>query len=90
MSRKKKLVLKGLGAGGDDNSLTGSQGREEIGECLAGTGAGLDDEVTALLEGTLDGFGHLQLAGAVLVGEGRFGQQAARREELMEGGQGSG
>jgi len=46
--------------------------------------------MAALFEGTLDGFGHLQLTGAILKGQRRAGEDAARREELVERGQGAG
>ena len=85
-----ELVLQGLGAGGDDDALAGAQGGQQIGEGFAGAGAGLDDEVAALGEGALDGLGHFKLAGAVLVGQRRARQNAARGEELVQGGQGAG
>ena len=85
-----ELILEGLGSGGDDDALAGAQGGQQVGQGLAGSGAGLDDEVAAFREGALDGLGHLELAGAVLVGQGRARKDAARGEELMEGGQGAG
>ena len=42
---------------------------QQVGESFAGAGAGFDDEVAALGEGMLDGFGHFVLAGAVFVGQ---------------------
>ena len=84
-----ELLLKIFGSGGDDDALfllAGSlQGGKEVGEGFSGTGAGFDDEVTAVGEGLLDGFGHGVLAGAVLEGEGGFGEQAAGVEEVVEG-----
>jgi hypothetical protein len=43
-----ELVLKGLGTGRYDHALAGAQGGQEIGQRLAGAGAGLDDEVAAI------------------------------------------
>ena len=75
-----ELVLQGLGAGGDDDALAGAQGGEQVGEGLAGAGACFDDEMAALGECALDGFGHFQLAGAVLVGQRRACEDAAGGE----------
>ena len=87
---EEELVLQGLGAGGDDDALAGAQGGQQVGEGFAGAGAGFDDEVAPLGEGALDGLGHFQLAGAVLVGQRRAGEDAAGREELVQGGEGPG
>ena len=46
--------------------------------------------MAAFLKGALDGFGHFKLAGAVLVREGGAREDAARSEELVQGGQGAG
>ena len=66
------------------------RGGQQIGEGLAGAGAGLDDEVAALGEGALDGFGHFELAGPVFIGQRRTRQNAAGRKELVQRGQGAG
>ncbi len=87
---EEELILQRLGAGGDDDALAGAQRGQQVGEGLAGAGAGLDDQVAALGEGALDGLGHLELAGAVLVGQRRTRENAAGREELVERGQGAG
>jgi len=87
---KVELILEGLGSRRDDDALAGAQGGEQVGEGFAGACAGLDDEMAAFLEGTLDGLGHLQLAGAVLKGQGRTRKDAAGREELVERGQSAG
>ena len=84
---KIELVLQRLGAGGDDDALAGAQGRQQVGEGLAGAGARLDDEVAMLGESALDGLGHFKLAGAVFVGQRGPRKDAAGREELVEGGQ---
>ena len=75
-----ELVLQRLGAGGDNDALAGAQRRQQIGQRLAGAGAGLDDQVAALGERALHGLGHFELAGAVLVGQRRARQDAARRK----------
>ncbi len=41
--------------------------------------------MAAVGEGLLDGFGHEVLAGAMLEGEGGFGEEAAGVEEVVEG-----
>ena len=64
-----------------------AEGGQKVGEGLAGAGAGFDDEVTLFLEGGFDGAGHLVLAAAVLEGEGGAGEDAAGREEVVEGRQ---
>ena len=85
-----ELVLKSLGSGGNNDALAGAQGREQVSQGFAGTGSGLDDQVAAFFQSPLDGLGHFQLPRPVLEREGGARQDAARREELMEGGQGAG
>ena len=85
-----ELVLQGLGSGGDDDALAGAQGGEQVGEGLAGAGAGLDDQVAALCESLFDGSRHLQLAGAVFIGQRRARQNAAGREKFVQRGKGAG
>jgi hypothetical protein len=41
-----ELVLQGLGAGGDDDLAAGQQRRHQVGEGLAGAGAGLGHQPT--------------------------------------------
>ena len=88
---EEELFLEVFGAGGDDDALLvlagAAEGGQKIGEGFAGAGAGFDDEVAAVGEGLLDLFGHEVLAGAVLEGEGRVGEDAAGMEEVVEGGQ---
>ena len=86
---KEELVLQSLCACGDDDALAGAQGGQQVGQCLAGTGAGFDDEMATFSKRALYGLGHLELAGAVFVGERRTGEDAAGRKELVEGRQGS-
>ena len=48
-------------------------------------GSGKSHFLAAVGEGLLDGFGHRVLAGAVLEGEGGAGEDAAGREEVVQG-----
>ena len=70
---EEELFLEVFGAGGDDDALLffagEAEGWEEVGEGFAGAGAGFDDEVAVVVEGGLDGSGHLILAGADLKGK---------------------
>ena len=79
-----ELILEGLGSGGDDDAQAGAQGGEQVSEGFAGACAGLDDEMAALFEGALDGFGHLQLAGAVLE-RAETSARGCRRERRTRG-----
>ena len=79
---EKKLFLKSLGPGGDDNSLTGEQGGHQVGERLAGTGAGFDDQMALIGERGFDGFGHLHLAGTEFVIGMPLGQRPATAKKL--------
>ena len=66
-----ELLLQILGAGGNDDALAAVI-REQICEGLAGTGAGLDDQVTLFFDGGFDGLCHLQLSATEFVGRVRF------------------
>ena len=79
-----QLLLQGLGAGRDDDALARANDRQQVRQRLAGAGAGFDDQVPLLLQRQLDGFGHLQLSAAKLVGRMRARQQSAGAEELVE------
>ena len=83
---EEELFLEVLGAGGDDDALAGEDGGDQIGERLAGAGAGFDDEVALVGEGGFDGFGHFELAGAELVIRVPLRKRAAAGEELAHGG----
>ena len=87
---EKELVLECLGAGGNNDALTGAERGQQIGEGFAGARAGLDDEMTALGKGALDCFSHFELAGTVFERKRRAGEDSAGREELVESGQGAG
>ena len=58
-----ELVLQRLGAGGDDDLAAGEQRRHEVGEGLAGAGAGLGDQHRRALDRLADRLGHLELPG---------------------------
>src|ERR1017187_1084957 len=79
---EKELLLQGLGPRGDDDALAGEQGGHQVGERLAGAGAGLHDQVAFVGEGTFDGFGHLHLPGTELVIGVPFGQRPATAKKL--------
>ena len=86
-----ELLLEVFGASGKDDALLVlagvAEGGQKVGEGFAGAGAGFDDEVTLVVEGGLDGGGHLLLAGAVLEMERRTGKDAGGGEELGKRGQ---
>ena len=66
-----QLVLEGLGGGGDHRGAAGEHGGHQVGQRLAGAGAGLHHQVPAALDGPRHGLGHVGLARAGLaVGEG--------------------
>ncbi len=60
-----ELVLQILGAGGDDHLLIRQQGRNQVGEGLAGAGAGLGDQYAGTGHSIGHILSHLQLLGAV-------------------------
>ncbi len=88
---EEELLLQIFGAGGDDDALLAlasePQSGQEVGEGLAGAGAGFDDEVTFFLECGFDGSGHFVLAAAVFEGEGGLGEDAPGGEEIVKRGQ---
>ncbi len=81
---EEELLLKILGAGGDDHALAGKNRGDQIGQRLAGAGASLDDQVLFIGERGLDGFGHFELAVAIFVVGMPFGQQSPLAEELTD------
>ena len=87
---EKELVLQSLGAGGDDDTLAGAQGRQKVRKGFAGAGTGLDDQVPALFQGAFHSLCHLELPWAVLIRQGRLRENASGRKELAQRGQGSG
>ena len=79
------LLLQVLRAGGDQHALAAEDGGNEIGERLAGAGAGFGEEHAALLEDARDGGRHLDLAGARLEVRHAAGERAGRRKRFGDG-----
>ncbi len=77
-----ELLLQILGAGGDDDAFAGKDGRDQVGQRLAGTGAGLDDQVLFLGQRGFHGLRHLKLALAVLIVRMPLTQKALAAKEL--------
>ena len=59
---EEELFLQILGAGGNDDALAGEHRGNQVGQRLAGAGAGLDDQVPLVGERGFDGLRHLELA----------------------------
>src|SRR6185503_18514998 len=66
-----------LGPGRDEHALTAEDRGDEVGERLAGPGAGLREQHAALGEDSGDGRGHLELARAGLEPRQRSRDRAA-------------
>jgi len=85
---EEELLLQIFRACRDDDALLAfagqAQGRQQIGERLAGPGACLDDQVAFVGEGLLDGAGHLVLALAMLELKAGAREQPRGREEVVE------
>ena len=64
-----ELVLEREGRGRDHDAAVVEQRRHEVGERLAGAGAGLDDEVAPLAERVADRLGHRDLARPLLAAQ---------------------
>ncbi len=75
-----QLVLQRLCRGGDNGRHTAHNRRHDVGECLAGAGAGLHHQVSTSRDGGGNEFGHFALASAVLCAIDRRGHR-------VEGGQ---
>ena len=80
------LLLQVLGAGRDDDALAAQDRRHEVGERLAGAGAGLDEEHAAVLERVGDRRGHAALAVARLEGDERLRQRPVGAEDRVDAG----
>ncbi len=80
-----KLVLQVDGVGADHDPAAvlhrPGDGRQQVGQALAGAGAGLDQQVVAVVEGVGHGAQHLHLWLAVLVARQGLGQRAVRLQE---------
>ena len=79
-----ELFLQILGSGGNDDPLAGTNDGHQIGQRLAGSSAGFDDQVTLFFQRLLDGLRHLQLSPAKFVGGMGARKHSARSEELVE------
>ena len=77
-----QLALEREGRGGDDDALAVRERGHQVAEGLAGAGAGLDQQVGAVVHGACDGLGHGDLAGALRAADGGDGGM----EEIGEGG----
>ena len=58
-----QLILEGLGGGDDDRAPSRGDHRNQIGQGLAGSGAGLHDQVAPLVDGVLHCHRHVHLTG---------------------------
>ena len=66
--------------------LPREQRRHQVGQRLAGAGAGLHDQVALIGEGRFHGLRHFHLAGPELVVGMPLGERAAAAEELTGAG----
>ena len=83
-----QLALQGDGGRGDDRAVVVRQHRHQVGQRLAGAGAGLHQQVLAGLEGVGDRLGHLLLALARRPadrGDGGVEQRGGRRRRRLVG-----
>ena len=78
-SRCEQLVLQRLGAGRDDDLAAGEQRRHEVGEGLAGAGAGFGEQGRALGDRLRDRLGHRQLLGAKAISRQARARAGRRR-----------
>ncbi|GAA3215994.1 hypothetical protein GCM10020256_17930 [Streptomyces thermocoprophilus] len=75
-----ELALQCQRGGRDDDPLAVCERRHEVAERLSGAGAGLDEQVGAVVDGLGDGLGHGHLAGALRAADGADGGM----EEFVE------
>src|SRR3989442_5598113 len=76
------LLLKILGAGGNQRALTAQNRGDEIRQRLPGAGARLGEHHAAALEDVRDGASHLDLTGTRLELRDRAREGAVRREDI--------
>ena len=62
-----ELLLKGFRGGGNHHAAAAADCGQQIGQRFAGARARFKNGVVMIFEGVVDGLGHLQLGGAVLV-----------------------
>ena len=79
------LLLEVLGARRDEHALAAEDGGNEIGERLAGAGAGFGEQHAAVGEDVGDGRGHLELGRTRLEPVERRRQRTARSENRGDG-----
>ena len=79
-----ELLLQILGSGGNDDALAGPNDGHQVGQRLARSGAGFDDQVALLFQCLLDRLRHLQLSPAKLVGGMGARKHSARGKELVQ------
>jgi len=79
------LILQRAGAGRDDDPLAGQERGDEVGERLAGAGAGLDDQGAFVVESARHRGRHLALLGAIFVVRDRAREAAAGGQEVTRG-----
>ena len=82
---RRQLVLEGLGRRGHDDADPRLDGRNEVGQRLAGPGAGLHDEVPTGGDGRGDGLGHLGLPRTCLRARQGGGDVGQRRRDVAQG-----
>ena len=68
-----ELALQGQGGRGDDDALPVRERGHQVAERLSGAGAGLDQQMGAVVDRLRDGFGHGHLAGALRTADGSDG-----------------
>jgi len=64
---EEQLFLEVLGSRRNYHPLAPANNGDQVGQGLPSTGAGLDDQAAAVLDGRLDLFCHFQLGGAELI-----------------------
>ena len=86
-----ELLLQRFRCGGDYDAAAAANCGEQVGERFAGAGAGFDDGVMFFGESVVDGFGHFELRGAMLVAADHAAfEQAAGAEDVLHRGCGAG
>ncbi len=87
---EEELLLEILGAGGYDDAPSGQNRRDQVGQGLAGSRAGFDDEMLAILERGLHGLGHFELPLPELVVRMPLGKSSVTGEEAAGAGRAGG
>ncbi len=80
---KEKLLLEGLGAGGNNHPALRQQRRHQIGECLPGSGPGFHDQFAFFEQGLLHLERHVELPAPRLESRMLRRKQAIRAEETL-------